>query len=83
MWTWMILTIGGSILGSATDSWFSQTKFGIWFYAAVDKSCTWAAEKLNIKLLEDDKKWRKKYPHIAFNLDNIEKRLKQLENNVD
>ena len=51
MWLWMISSIGGSILGSAADSWFADTKFGVWFYKKVDNTCTWAANKLNIKIL--------------------------------
>ena len=33
MWFWAISAIAGSILGSATDSWFRDTKLGVWFYA--------------------------------------------------
>ena len=33
MWFWLISAIAGSIIGSATDSWFRDTKLGVWFYA--------------------------------------------------
>ena len=33
MWFWALSAIAGSILGSATDSWFRDTKLGVWFYA--------------------------------------------------
>ena len=36
MWFWAISAIAGSILGSATASWFRDTKLGVWFYAKVD-----------------------------------------------
>ena len=36
MWFWLMTSIAGSIIGSATDSWFRDTKLGVWFYAKVD-----------------------------------------------
>ena len=52
MWFWIISAIAGSVLGNAVDSWFSETKLGIWFYGKV------AAEKINnlenrVKALEN------------------------------
>ena len=32
MWFWLLSAIAGSIIGGATDSWFRETKLGIWFY---------------------------------------------------
>ena len=32
MWFWLLSSIAGSIIGSATESWFRDTKLGIWFY---------------------------------------------------
>ena len=79
MWFWLISSVSGSILGSATDSWFSETKCGIWFYKKVDQVCTWSAKKLNIKILEDEEKWRKKYPNVAKKMDDLDNRLSELE----
>ena len=42
MWFWIISAIAASILGNAADSWFSETKLGIWFYKKVDDIATWA-----------------------------------------
>ena len=39
----MISAIAGSILGNAVDSWFSETKLGIWFYGKVADISGWAA----------------------------------------
>tara|TARA_B100000085_G_scaffold15851_1_gene13627 strand:- start:611 stop:874 length:264 start_codon:yes stop_codon:yes gene_type:complete len=79
MWFWLISAIAGSILGGATESWFAETKFGIWFYKKVDQIYTWAAKKLNIKILENEEKWKKKYPNVANKIDTLEKRVKYLE----
>lgn len=83
MWFWLISSIAGSILGSAADSWFADTKMGKWFYGMVDNVCTWAARKLNIKVLADEEKWRKKYPHVSDKMNDLESRLIKLEKNVD
>ena len=80
MWFWAVQAIAGAILGQATNSWFADTKLGIWTYAKVDGLSTWAAKKLNIKILAEEEAWRKKYPNVAKKLDNLEERVIQLEN---
>ena len=80
MWFWIISAIAGSILGNAVDSWFAETKAGIWFYKKVDQISTWATKKLNIKILADEEKWKKKYPNVAKKLIDLEQRVKHLEN---
>ncbi|SVC41124.1 uncharacterized protein METZ01_LOCUS293978, partial [marine metagenome] len=35
MWFFIISNIAGSILGNAADSWFADTKLGIWTYKKV------------------------------------------------
>jgi len=79
MWLWMISAIAGSILGNAADSWFAETKCGIWFYRKVDQVSSWAARKLNIKILAKDEAWKKKYPNVAEKISNLDHRLKTLE----
>ena len=80
MWFWLISAIAGSILGNAVDSWFAETKAGVWFYKKVDQISTWATKKLNIKILADEEKWKKKYPNVAKKLIDLEQRVKHLEN---
>ena len=80
MWFWLISAIAVSILGNAVDSWFAETKAGIWFYKKVDQISTWATKKLNIKILADEEKWKKKYPNVAKKLIDLEQRVKHLEN---
>ena len=79
MWFWLISAIAGSILGSAVDSWFAETKCGIWFYRKVDQVSSWAARKLNIKILAKEEAWKKKYPNVAEKISNLDNRLKTLE----
>ena len=79
MWFFLISNIAGSILGSATNSWFADTKLGIWFYKKVDDVSTWASEKLGLKVLKDENNWKKKYPNVAKKFDLLEARLEKLE----
>ena len=79
MWFFLISNIAGSILGSATNSWFADTKLGIWFYKKVDDVSTWASKKLGLKVLQDEYTWRKKYPNVAKKFDVLEARLEKLE----
>ena len=79
MWFWVISAIAGSILGNAADSWFSQTKLGIWFYKKVDDVQTWASKKLGLKVLQDEEDWKKRYPNVYKHIDDLEARIEKLE----
>ena len=79
MWFWAISAIAGSILGSATDSWFRDTKLGVWFYAKMDSLYTWAAKRYGLKLITDEKKRMATFPELAKRLDGIETRIRLLE----
>ena len=79
MWFFLISNIAGSILGSAANSWFADTKLGIWFYKKVDNVSTWASKKLGLKVLKDENNWKKKYPNVAKKFDLLEARLEKLE----
>ena len=80
MWFFLISSIAWSIVGNATDSWFADTRLGIWFYKKTDELSIWATNKLNINILKEEKKWKKKYPNISKDMDNLSKRIKFLEN---
>ena len=79
MWFWLISSIAATIIGNAADSWFADTRIGGWFYRTVDNVATWSANKLNIKILKDEEKWKHKYPNIARQFDIQEKRITELE----
>ena len=79
MWFFLISNIAGSILGSAADSWFADTKLGIWFYNKVDNASTWASKKLGLKVLQDENNWKKKYPNVSKKLDELEAKIEKLE----
>ena len=82
MWFFLISSIAGSILGNATDSWFADTKLGIWFYNKVDNVSTWASKKLGVKVLQYENNWKKKYPNVSKKLDELEAKIEKLERRI-
>ena len=79
MWFWLLSAIAGSILGSATESWFRDTKLGIWFYNKVDQIYTWANKKYGLKLLTDEEDRMKKFPQLSKRLETLESQVKQIQ----
>ena len=79
MWIFLISSIASSIIGSAADSWFADTKLGKWFYKKVDDVASWASKKLGLKVLQDEDNRRAKYPNVSNKLDELEARIKKLE----
>ena len=79
MWIFLISNIVGSILGGAADSWFADTKLGVWFYGKVDDVSTWASKKLGLKILKDENNWKTKYPNVALKIKTLEARIMKLE----
>jgi len=83
MWFWLLSAIAGSIIGNATDSWFRDTKLGIWFYNKIDSLYAWAAKKYNIKIITDEEKRMVKFPVLSKRLDKLERKIEMLEGKND
>ena len=79
MWFWLISAIAGSIIGSATESWFRDTKLGIWFYNKLDQIYTWANKKYGLKLLTDEEDRMKKFPQLSKRLETLESQIKEIQ----
>ena len=82
MWFFLISSIAGSILGNATDSWFADTKLGVWFYKKVDNVSTWASKKLGLKILKDENNWKTKYPNVAMKIEELEAKIEKIERRI-
>jgi len=76
---WIISSIASSIIGMAAESWFADTKLGVWFYKKVDNVSTWASKKLGLKILQDEQNWKAKYPNVAAKIEKLEARINELE----
>lgn len=79
MWFWLISSIASSIIGSATEGWFKDTKVGVWFYAKIDSLYTWASKRYGLKILTDEDKKMEKFPQLSKRLEILEKKVKELE----
>ena len=79
MWFFLIYSIASSIIGMAAESWFADTKLGVWFYKKVDNVLTWASKKLGLKILQDEQNWKTRYPNVIAKIEELEARIKQLE----
>ena len=76
---WIISSITSSIVGMAAESWFSDTKLGVWFYKKVDNVSTWASKKLGLRILQDEENWKKKYPNVSKKLEELEAEINKLK----
>ena len=76
---WIISSITSSIIGMAAESWFADTKLGVWFYKKVDNVSTWASKKLGLRILQNEENWKKKYPNVSKKLDELEAKINKLE----
>ena len=79
MLVFLISSITSSIIGMAVESWFADTKLGVWFYKKVDNVSTWASKKLGLRILQDEETWKKKYPNVSKKLDELEAKINKLE----
>lgn len=78
LWIWT--AIGGSIAGAIALAYLRETRIGIWFYGKVDNTMDWLVERYGWTWLEQpEDAWRKKYPKITQKIDDIERRLQELE----
>ena len=66
----------------AAESWFADTKLGVWFYKKIDNVATWASKKLGLRILQDETNWKKKYPNVSEKIDKLEARINKLEKEI-
>ena len=83
MWFFIIKSITGSILGSATSKWFEKTKLGRWFFDKVYKCYNWAADRYGLKIIKAEEKWKEKHPHIAEEMNQLNLRLTNIETYIE
>ena len=77
---WIYTAIAGSIIGAAFLAYFQGTRIGLWGYAKFDSALDYLVERWGWTWLEQpEDAWRKKYPHVTKKIDELEKRIHQLE----
>jgi hypothetical protein len=83
MWFFIIKSITGSILGSATSKWFEKTKLGRWTFDKIYSCYNWAADRYGLKIIKAEEKWKEKHPHIAEQMDKMNLRLTNIETYIE
>ena len=77
---WIYTGIAGSLLGAAFLMYFKDTRAGLWSYAKFDMILDYLVERWGLTWFEQPiDAWRKKYPYVTKKIDELEKRIKELE----
>jgi len=77
---WIYTAIAGSLIGAAFLAWFKDTHMGLWCYAQFDRALDYLVDKFGWNWLQDaPDAWRKKYPKVTKKIDELENRIKELE----
>ena len=77
---WIYTSILGAVAGAAFLAYFKGTKAGLWAYAKLDQTLDYLVERYGWTWLEQpEDAWRKKYPKITEKIDEIERRLDELD----
>ena len=77
---WIYTAIAGSILGAAIVAYLSTTRIGLWGYAKFDCFVDFLVERYGWTWLEQpEDAWRKRYPKVTKKIDQLEARIKKLE----
>ena len=77
---WIYTGIAGSLFGAAFLAYFQGTRAGLWCYAKFDMILDYLVERWGwtwFKQPEDA--WRKKYPYVTKKIDELERRLQEVE----
>lgn len=79
---WIYTAIGGSLFGAAFLFWFKDTKMAMWGVRKFDSALEYLAIRWGWTWFQNDPNaWRTKYPKITSKIDELEERIKKLENN--
>jgi hypothetical protein len=77
---WIYTSIIGALLGAAFLAYFKETRLGIWSYGKLDQFLDYLVDRYDWTWLEQpEDAWRKKYPKITKKIDELEKRIRELE----
>ena len=80
---WIYTALVGSLFGLAFSTYLKGTRLGLWLYSKFDRSVDYLVERFGWTWLEQpEDAWRKKYPHVTKKIDELERRLENLEEKV-
>jgi len=77
---WIYTALAGSIFGAAFLAYFQGTRLGLWAYSCFERILNYLVHRWGWTWLQQpEDAWRKKYPHVTKKIDELEKRIHQLE----
>jgi len=77
---WIYTAIGGSVLGAAFLAWFRNTHAALYLMSKFDLLLDKLVDRFGWDWLQDDPEaWRKRYPKVTKKVDELEARIKKLE----
>jgi len=78
---WIYTAIAGSLFGAAFLAYFKEPRAGIWCYAKLVQFLDYLVARWKLTWFEQPADaWRKKYPYVTKKIDELENRIKELEN---
>lgn len=78
---WIYTAIAGSIVGAAFLAWFRNTHMALYLMGKFDNLLDSLVDRFGWDWLQDDPEaWRKRYPKVTKKIDELELRIKTLEN---
>lgn len=77
---WIYTSILGALFGAAFLAWFRDTRMGLWAYAHFDRTLDYLVKRWGWTWLQEPEHiWRKRYPRITKKIDDLERRIQELE----
>jgi len=77
---WIYTSIAGALIGAACLAYIQKTKVGLWGYAQFGKLLDYLRDKYNLSWFDQpEDAWRKVSPRIAKKIDELETRIKLIE----
>ena len=77
---WIYTGIVCALFGASFLAWFKDTKMGFWANRQIDKSLDYLVIRWGWTWLQEPEEvWRQRYPKITKKIDELEKRIKELE----
>jgi hypothetical protein len=77
---WIYTAILGSLAGAAFLAWFRNTHAALFLMSKIDGILDYLVDRFGWDWLQDDPEaWRKRYPKVTKKIDELEARIKVLE----
>lgn len=67
MYYFILKSILGSIVGSSFYTWWQDTRMGVWFQKKLNDTL----DALDWEVLKKEEKWKKAYPNLALQMEEI------------